>query len=528
MLSTVIKRNGSVVPFDPSKLNKWAEWADKTGINWSSVALKAYSKCFDGCKTSDLQQALIDACIDKADTAHFKMAGRLLVGNTYKDAFGGFENVPTLNDFYKSMVQKDLWVPMDYTEKELEEINSYITHDSDLSMVYSEIKQIKDKYLIVDRTNNHCYETPQFMFIGMALANMEKQPKERRIQDVIKLYQFLRDKKINAPTPFMCNMRTKHKGYASCCLYKTNDTAKSLAAGDHIAYMMTCASAGIGAHLQTRSKGDPVRNGTIQHQGKRGYLTMLQSAVKANLQNSRGGSATAYINILDPEIQEILKLKSVRLPTQLRIAGIDYSVGYNEFFVKKVAKNEDWMLISYLHAPDLHEAMYSDNESFEKVYNKYLKSDKPKAFVNARELAIQFLTEGIETGRIYLHRPDEMNTHTPFLDKIYMSNLCLSGETHVHVIINDEHKIITMKDLNNLFNKNVKVKIKSFNIDSTEVEYKVVTNSAMTGKNQKVMRITDEETGKSIVCTPNHQIYTANRGYVEAKDLLPSDVLKID
>ena len=424
MLSSIIKRNGSKVPFDASKLNKWAEWADKTGVNWSTVALKAYSKCSDGSKTTELQQALIDACIEKADTAHFKMAGRLLVGSTYKDAFGGVENIPSLFEFYSDMVQKDLWVKMNYTEEELTYLNSFITHESDLQMVYSEIKQIKDKYLIVDRTNNHCYETPQFMFMGMALANMEKQPKERRLNDVIKLYQYLRDKKINAPTPFMCNMRTKHKGYASCCLYKSNDSAKSLAAGDHIAYMMTCASAGIGAYLQTRSKGDPVRNGTIQHQGKRGYLNMLQSAVKANLQNSRGGSATAYINVLDPEIEEIIKLKSVRLPTQQRISGIDYSIGYNDLFARKVAKNKNWMLISYLHAPDLHEAMYGSNDEFVHLYNKYAKSNVPKIFVNAREVAIQILIESIETGRIYLHRTDEINVHTPYKDKIYLSNLC--------------------------------------------------------------------------------------------------------
>ena len=34
------------------------------------------------------------------------------------------------------------------------------------------------------------------------------------------------------------------------------------------------------------------------------------------------------------------------------------------------------------------------------------------------------LKEGVETGRIYLHRTDEMNRHTPFKDKIYSSNLC--------------------------------------------------------------------------------------------------------
>lgn len=425
MLNKIVKRDGSVVDFDAQKLNKWCAWADNNGVNWSDVALKAYSKCYEGCSTVELQQSLIDACVDKADTKHFKMAGRLLIGNIYKAAFGGINNIPTLYEFYTSMTQKDLWVSMDYSEDDFKYLETYITHSSDLSMTYSEVKQLKDKYMITDRTTKHCHESPQFMFMGMALANMEAQPKDRRLQDVVKLYQYLRDKKINAPTPFMSNLRTKHKGYASCCVYNTNDSAKSLAAGDHIAYMMTCASAGIGANIRTRAKGDPVRNGTIEHQGKRGYYNMVQAAVKANLQNSRGGSATIYYNVLEPEIEELLTLKSVTTPTNLRIAGVDYSVGYNSFFAEQVAKNGKWMLISSLHAPDLHEAMYSgDIASFKQLYNMYVNSQKPKTFVDARELVINILTQSIETGRIYLHMTDEMNRHTPFNEKIYLSNLC--------------------------------------------------------------------------------------------------------
>jgi len=42
------------------------------------------------------------------------------------------------------------------------------------------------------------------------------------------------------------------------------------------------------------------------------------------------------------------------------------------------------------------------------------------------------------------------------------------------------------------------------------------------------MCITDSATGKSIKCTPDHKVYTQNRGYVEAKDLKQEDVLVIN
>ena len=43
----------------------------------------------------------------------------------------------------------------------------------------------------------------------------------------------------------------------------------------------------------------------------------------------------------------------------------------------------------------------------------------------------------------------------------------------------------------------------------------------------EVLKITDEETGKSITCTPEHRIYTKNRGYILAKDLVEDDILEI-
>ena len=41
------------------------------------------------------------------------------------------------------------------------------------------------------------------------------------------------------------------------------------------------------------------------------------------------------------------------------------------------------------------------------------------------------------------------------------------------------------------------------------------------------MKITDEESGKSIVVTPDHKVYTKNRGYVMAKHLKETDILNI-
>lgn len=424
-IKTVIKSNGDVVPFDAEKFNKKTRWAADRKINWSDISLKALKRLSDNCTTLDIDKAIIDTCVEEFDEKHFMLAGRVLAGTIYKEAFGGFKKIPTLLQHHENMVGLGYWEQLPYSLEEFEELESEINHSKDLKMSYPEIKQINDKYVIRDRVVQRSLESPQFMYMGMAMAVMKRMPEERRLKDVIKYYHYLSDKKICAPTPFMSQLRTPNRGYASCAIFTTQDTASSLAAGDHIAYMLTCASAGIGSHLKTRSKGAKVRGGTTIHQGKRPYYKMTESAVAANLQNSRGGSATMHVNCLDPEIMEILTWKNKKTATKVRVDGIHYSFGSNNLFAKYVRDNKQWMLVDLVDAPELYEAMYSGDQSiFEMLYKEYEKSDKPRSYVPARKIAIEALVQGQESGQIYLHSTDEMNRHTPLKDKIYSSNLC--------------------------------------------------------------------------------------------------------
>jgi intein/homing endonuclease len=50
----------------------------------------------------------------------------------------------------------------------------------------------------------------------------------------------------------------------------------------------------------------------------------------------------------------------------------------------------------------------------------------------------------------------------------------------------------------------------------------------MTNPSAEILEIQDEVTGKILRCTPDHQVYTKNRGYVMAKDLVEDDELVIN
>lgn len=422
MIEYVIKRDGSKEEFDPTKLNIWAEWASETcGVAWVDIIFDAIKTLHNGVSTSDIQKALIKKCVERRTEGHTKMAARLMLGVIYKEAFDDF-SIPHLKDYYHHMVEEGFWDDMGYTDEELDILDTHINHIKDFDYTYATLRQFYDKYS--QKSFERCLESPQMAFMGLAMSNMRDE--ENRLTDVILAYTKMSSIKVNLPTPTLALERSATLPAPSCCLIAGNDTVESIGAATHVAYTMTAKSAGIGFELKTRAPKDPVKNGRISHGGKHSYYSYVDRAVKANAQIVRGGSATVTYNVLDPEIEKLLTMKSQRTDPTYRLAHLDYSMAFNNLFLKKVAKNEDWMLVSCYYAPKLWELSYSgDQEAFEEEYNRVANSTVKKTFIPARSIFVQgWAKQRGDTGRLYLTFLDNINTHTPFKNPIRQSNLC--------------------------------------------------------------------------------------------------------
>ena len=426
MIEKVIKRDGRVEDFVARKLNGWGEWSCKnlgSTVDWSGVVLHVVNVLPKTTTSKAIQEAAIRYCLDKRTWEYNLMAGRLYATLMLKEIHGG--KYPTVKEVHEQLQEVGIMRVLDYSDEEYAQVEKIINHSLNLKSAHYSLFQTRTKYSLQDRVGGKEYETPQFVFMRMAMALSEKEPKETRMKDVAKFYEHFSKKRINAPTPYLVNLGTHLNAFASCNVYTTDDTWRSLAAGDHIAYVMTASSAGIGSHIKTRSVGDKIRGGIIKHQGKLPYYRALVGAINANLQSGRGGAATQHYTAFDPEVEVIQKLKNPMTPSSKQVRGLDYSFGSNKFFARLVAKDEDVCLFSYADAPELYEAQYDkDDTKFEELYYEFVNSDKPRTVMKARTVALGALQEAFDTGRHYLHFTDTMNKHTPFKEKIYSSNLC--------------------------------------------------------------------------------------------------------
>lgn len=530
MIKYIIKRDGTVEEFDANKVNGWSEWASKhldEELDWSEVVLNAYATLPETCTSEELQNSLIAYCLGQQTWEYNRMAGRLYSALLLKIIHNS-STYPTIKEVHDLMMKDNIIRKPDYTDEEYEKINDMIDHNRNMNYPHYSIHQNRHKYALQNRTSKKEYETSQFIYMRIAMAAAEHEDKKTRLIDVKNYYDIFSKHKGNIPTPFYVNALTFNAAFASCCVHTTKDTAESLAAADHITYMMTVMSAGIGVHYKTRSLRDPVKNGLIEHQGKVPYIRANATGCKANLQNGRGGALNVYFTAYDPEVESLIVLKNPMTPDAKQVRQADYSLGSNRLVVKQFASGGDIALFSYYDAPELYEAMYSsDQDYFEELYEEFLKSDKPRKMVSARSIILLSLSESFTTARQYEHFTDHLNTHTPFKDKIYSGNLCVTGDSYIDTINEDGVNVLmSIKDFVDSWKEDSNVLVKSYDTYKKEIVYSKVLDAGLTGKSA-VYEIIDN-IGVSIKATPDHKIYTSNKGYVSAKDIICGDTLVRD
>ena len=536
----VRKRNGDKEPLDIDKFHKVAGFACEgiSGVSVSALELKTKLQFYNGIKTEEIQETLIKAASDliSEDEPNYQfVAGRLINYNLRKEVYGQFEPISLWEHVNKCVAAEyyDKILLDNFTKEEMDKLNSIINHNRDNLLSYAAMEQFRGKYLVKNRTNGKYFETPQmaFMCIAMTLYNERTPDRDKHIEE---FYNALSTFTISLPTPIMAGVRTPQRQFSSCVLIETDDSLDSINAASSAIVKYVSKKAGIGIGVgRIRAVGSPVRNGDTSHTGITPFIRLFESSVNSCSQGGvRKGSATTYFPIWHLEVEDLIVLKNNKGTFDNRVRQLDYAVQISKLFYERLIENQNITLFSPKDVPDLYEAFFVDSEKFKTLYEAYeRKTSVRKKTISAAELFSNIMQERKDTGRLYISNVDHMNDHTSF-DKtrtpIVMSNLCVSGNTKVDLIVDDKPIWnFPISDVENLLKFSSNVKIASYNIENKSFEYKKVVWAAKTRENAEMIKITDEMSGKSITCTPDHEIYTKNRGYVRADSLFESDELMI-
>ena len=432
----VVKSDGSKVEIDLEKIHKMVEKACRgvTGVSESLVEMNSGLQFFDGITTKEIQKILVKSASDliSLESPNYQfVAARLLLFAIQKQVFNtkwkDAEIYPDLRELVDRNIDKGVYdadILNHYNKKEFKKLNTYLRHSRDFEFTYAGLQQVVDKYLVQDRSSGDIYETPQFMYMLIAMT-LFKNYGEQRIDYVKRYYDAISTFKINIPTPIMAGVRTPLRQFASCVLVDSGDSLPSIFSSDMAIGRYVAQRAGIGINAgRIRGIGSRIRGGEVQHTGVIPFLKKFESTVRCCTQNGvRGGSATVHFPIWHQEIEDIIVLKNNKGTEDNRVRKLDYSIQLSKLFYERFLSNGEITLFSPHDVPGLYEAF--GTPEFDEMYEKYERATSvPKRKIGARELFTDMLKERAETGRIYIMNIDHSNTHSSFKDKVNMSNLC--------------------------------------------------------------------------------------------------------
>lgn len=433
----VIKSSGIATLFEPSKIIQVLDWATQnTNIDPYDLYERVTPYLQDGMTTRDIQTAIIKVAanaisIEEPDFQY--VASNLAMFALRKDVYGQFE-APSFIDHISYVINEGLYDPeilRKWSAEEITYLESHIKHERDFELTYAGTMQLKEKYLVKNRSTGKVYETPQFAFMLIGMCLHQDEP-GNRMAHVIRFYNAVSQRKISLPTPIMAGVRTPTRQFSSCVVIEAGDSLKSInkASASIIEYISKRAGIGINAGM-LRAEGSKIGSGEVRHTGVIPFWKHFQTAVKSCSQGGvRGGAATLYYPLWHLECENLLVLKNNKGVDENRIRHLDYGVQINDLMFERLIKNDYITLFSPdVAAGVLYSDYFKDPVAFKELYESLEKDPTVrKKRIKAVELFETFFTERSGTARIYPYFVDNVGDYGPFIREIAtikQSNLCL-------------------------------------------------------------------------------------------------------
>ena len=527
----VIKRNGTEekVKFDKiaARIEKQCYGLDVNFIDPFAVATKVIQGVKDGITTRELDELASRnaAALISSHPDYSKLAARMSVTALHKETSKSFSS--TIERLYKyidpktnlnaSLIDEEVYKIIKKNSKIL---NSTIDYNRDLTFDYIGYKTLERAYLL--KIDGKIVERPQHMWMRVAVGIHKED-----IDSVIETYDLMSQGFFTHATPTLFNAGTPKSQMSSCFLLGINDDISGIFDTIKECALISKSAGGIGvwAH-DIRAKGSYIK-------GTNGYSNGLVPMLKVFNQTARYvdqgggrrmGSFAIYLEPWHADVYDFLDLKKNHGSEDVRARDLFYAMWTPDLFMKRVEEDGDWSLFDPAEAPNLSNVY---GEEFEKLYAKYEKQGKARKVVKARDLFYKIMESQIETGTPYMLYKDAANikSNQKNIGTIKSSNLCIKGNSIIDVSIDGELQRMTIKDLTEFIKQGGEAFVKSYDIENKKIEYKKILGASLTNNKAEVLKIEDLDSGISITCTPDHEIFTKNRGYVMAKDLNEDDKL---
>lgn len=427
----VIKRNGTEVPYDVSKMRRVCMWAcDNNEIAAETLLSSTRIKLYHKIKISDVYDELIKSAANRISRINPEfeiIAAKLLLLKIYKDSWNIKKTqYPNFAEVIEEGLKRKKYnhnVYGDYSTEEINTLNAYIVQERDFIFTYKSLYIFHEKYCI-NSTKKTKLELPQHAYMRIAMSLYKDEPKEIRIKLICELYDILSLQYITMATPIMLNAGTPNQQLSSCVLSQVADNTNSIMdTAKHVAIYSKFKGGNAVDFSHIRASGSYIVGNDGYSSGPVPFVKIFEVTVKAfNQGSTRPGACAIYFPWWHYNFKELIVLKNNTGTEENRARQLKYSVKINDLLIKRVIKNES---ISLFDPKDVPELLTVYGSEFEEKYVEYeSKSNIKKTTVSAREIVALLFKERAETGNIYLFHEENVNQTSLLNRYINSSNLC--------------------------------------------------------------------------------------------------------
>lgn len=441
MSITVVKRDGSVEPYDGYKIARAIEAASAGLDNQVARVTQLQSELeitlFDGITSQQLDEAVIQVALQnvKDDPAFDTVAARLLLKTVYKRVLGDYDNDDDLAqlhrdrfaDYVTRAVADGLLDARLGTHFDLGRLAGALDPTRDDLLRYIGAVTMSNRYMINDR-DGHRLEVPQYFWMrvamGLSLNESDATSAAITFYDKMSRLEYL------AAGSTLVNAGTAYSQLSNCFVMEMQDDIEHIAKSVRDVMWLTKGTGGIGLSVtKLRSEGSPIRSNNTTSTGPIPFMHTIDSTLRAV---SRGGKKFGalcfYMENWHLDFPQFLDLKQNAGDPYRRARTANTAVWISDEFMKRVAEDADWYLFDPLEVPDLNE-LYGD--AFSRRYAEYAAAAEAGELrmhrkIKAREQFKAILISLQTTSHPWLTWKDTINNRAlnNNTGTIHLSNLC--------------------------------------------------------------------------------------------------------
>lgn len=338
-----------------------------------------------------------------------------------------------------------------YSVSELEEAAAFMVSERDELFAYSGLDLLISRYVI--RAHDHTpLESPQEMFLGIALHLAINEEPTQRLAWVKRFYDMLSKLEVTMATPTLSNARKPDHQLSSCFIDTVPDSLVGIYRSIDNFAQVSKYGGGMGMYLgKVRATGGSIRGFEGVAGGVIRWIRVINdTAVAVDQLGMRQGAVAVYLDAWHRDLPEFLNLRTNNGDDRMKAHDVFPAVCYPDLFWRMAEESldQDWHLMCPHDILQVKGYALEDfyGDEWERRYRDCVADPRiSKRRILIKDLVRLILKSAVETGTPFAFMRDAVNRANPNGHEgvIYCSNLCTEIAQNTSAIEEVTREVVT-------------------------------------------------------------------------------------